>query len=84
MSVPCFIIEKELCIIKIMSKLYRSTDNRKIAGICGGIGELLNIDPTIIRLLLVFICIATAIMPLVLTYIIAWFVIPEKPSNGVQ
>jgi phage shock protein C len=67
-----------------MKKIYRSTEDRKIAGICGGIGELLNVDPTIIRLMLIFLCIVTAVMPLVLTYIIAWFIIPEKPSDGAQ
>ena len=67
-----------------MKKLYRSTEDRKIAGICGGLGELLNIDPTIIRLLLIFLCIVTAVMPLILTYIIAWFIVPEKPSHGGQ
>jgi phage shock protein C len=61
-----------------MKRIYRSTVDRKIAGICGGIGELLNLDPTLIRLALIFLCLVTAVMPLVLTYIIAWFVIPEK------
>ena len=31
-------------------KLYRSTSNRMIAGVCGGIAEYFNVDPTIIRL----------------------------------
>ena len=49
-----------------------------IAGICGGLGEMHNIDPTLIRLALVFLCIATAVMPLLITYIIGWAIIPEK------
>ena len=36
-------------------KLYRSRTNRWIAGVCGGIGEYLNIDPTIIRILAIII-----------------------------
>nr|MBC8492134.1 PspC domain-containing protein [Candidatus Neomarinimicrobiota bacterium] len=34
-----------------MKKIYRSTTDQKIAGICGGLGEMFNIDPTVIRLL---------------------------------
>ena len=36
-------------------RLYRSRTNRWIAGVCGGIGEYLNIDPTIIRILAIII-----------------------------
>ncbi len=32
-----------------MKKLYRSETNKRIAGVCGGIGEMLNVDPTIMR-----------------------------------
>ncbi len=32
-------------------KLYRSTSNRMICGVCGGVAEYLNVDPTVIRLL---------------------------------
>ena len=38
-----------------MRRLYRSRRNRIIAGVCGGIGEYLNIDPTIIRILAIII-----------------------------
>jgi len=60
-----------------MKKIYRSTTDQKIAGICGGLGEMFNIDPTVIRLLFVFAAIATGIFPLVVTYIIGWIIIPE-------
>jgi len=36
-------------------RLYRSRTNRWIAGVCGGLGEYLNIDPTIIRILAIII-----------------------------
>ena len=45
----------------------------------GKIGETYNIDPTLVRLALVFLCVVTAIVPLVITYLVAWFIIPEKP-----
>jgi len=62
-----------------MKTLYLSRTNKKILGICGGIGETYDIDPTLIRLILVFICVSTAILPLLITYLIGWMVIPDKP-----
>lgn len=64
-----------------MKRLYRSTTDRKIAGICGGIGETYSFDPTLVRLLFVFLLIATGIVPLLLTYIIGWIIIPEAPRG---
>lgn len=65
-----------------MKQLFRSKTNRVIAGICGGIGEMVNVDPTIIRLLVVFLSVVTAIIPALITYIVAIFIIPEKPDNN--
>ncbi len=62
-----------------MRRLYVSKDDRKIAGICGGIGETYDVDPTLVRLAMVFLCVTTGILPLVITYLVAWFIIPEKP-----
>ncbi len=64
-----------------MRKLYISKKDRKIFGICGGIGQTYDIDPTLIRLIVVFLCIATAILPVVLTYLAAWIIVPEKPPE---
>lgn len=64
-----------------MKKLYLSKKDKMLAGICAGIGEMLDIDPTIIRLAFVFIGIATAIFPLVIAYIIGWIIIPENPEE---
>lgn len=58
-------------------KLYRSETNKMLCGVCGGIGEYLNIDPTLIRLLwAVFICSAGAG---ILAYILAAIIIPLEP-----
>ena len=62
------------------TKLYRSIKDRKIAGICGGIGEITTIDPVFLRLLLIFLCLITGVVPLVLAYLIGWIIIPEQPS----
>ena len=58
-------------------KLYRSRSNRMIAGVCGGIGEYLDIDPTVVRLLW-FILSLASMGAGALVYIIAWIIIPEK------
>jgi phage shock protein C len=60
-----------------MNKLYRSKRNRIIAGVCGGIGEYLKVDPTLIRLLWLLISIMGGSG--VVAYIVAWIIIPEEP-----
>lgn len=56
-------------------KLYRSRTNRLICGVCGGLGEYMNIDPTIIRLILVLLAFTgTGI----LAYFIAAIIIPDE------
>lgn len=58
-------------------KLYRSRTSRMLCGVCGGIGEYLNIDPTLVRLLAVLLgCSGTGI----LVYIIAAIIIPDDPA----
>ena len=56
-------------------KLYRSKTNKKLAGVCGGLGEYFNVDPTLIRLaaILLFVCAGVGL----LAYIIAALVIPD-------
>jgi phage shock protein C len=60
-----------------MKKLYRSKTDRKIAGILGGIGEVYNIDPNLLRLLTVLLFFFTGFFPVIITYIIAWFILPD-------
>ena len=63
-----------------MRKLYLSKTNSKIFGVCGGIGEAYDIDPTLVRLVVVFLCLASGILPLLLTYIIAREIVPKEPT----
>ena len=56
-------------------KLYRSRMDRKICGVCGGVGEYFAIDPTLIRLLFVIFGLTGAG---ILAYIIAAIIIPEQ------
>jgi phage shock protein C len=64
-----------------MKKLYISKTDSKLFGVCGGIGETYDIDPTLVRLAIVFLFFATAIIPVVLTYLAAWIIVPEKPAE---
>lgn len=64
-----------------MKKLYRSQSSRTICGVCGGIGEYFNIDPTIIRLAwILFGLTGTGI----LAYFVAAVIIPDEPDQIVE
>ncbi len=61
-----------------MKRIYRNTKEKKIAGICAGAGELLGIDPVIVRIVVVFCTVAMGIWPGVIAYLVGWFLIPDK------
>ena len=58
-------------------KLYRSTSNRILAGVCGGIANWLGWSPTMVRVLYVIISILSVAFPGALAYIILWIVMPK-------
>lgn len=62
------------------SRLYRSRSDRMIAGIAGGLGDYLKIDPVLVRLGIVALTLAGGAG--ILAYIIGWFIIPEEPDPG--
>ncbi|KUG19956.1 MAG: PspC domain-containing protein [Methanomicrobiaceae archaeon] len=61
--------------------LYRSKRDRIIAGVCGGLGDYLDVDPNVIRLLWVVITVFSGGFPGVILYIVAWVLIPEEGST---
>lgn len=63
---------------KEQKRLYRSKTNRIFAGICGGLGEYMNVDPVMLRLIWTLIVIFTGIFPGVIAYFIAIFIVPER------
>ncbi len=66
--------EEDLIMNQEPKRLYKSSTNRVLCGVCGGLGEYFNIDPTIIRLLLVLLaCTTTGII----AYIVAAIIMPE-------
>jgi phage shock protein C len=60
-------------------RLYRSREERMISGVCGGIAEYFEMDPTVIRL--IFVLLAMAGGPGLIAYIILAIIIPEKPVD---
>jgi len=64
-------------------QLTRSTSNRMIAGVCAGLGEYLNIDPTIVRLL-VLLAFFTGFGGIAIVYLIMALVIPEQTNVQPQ
>lgn len=67
-----------------MKRLYRSETEKKIAGVCGGIAELMDVDPTIIRLIAVFLALVTGILPFVIAYLVAWWIVPVGKPRSQQ
>ena len=62
-------------------KLYRNINDKMITGVCSGLAEYLNIDPTIVRLIWALIGLSGAG---IVAYLIAAIIIPEKPSNIID
>ncbi|HSR19434.1 MAG TPA: PspC domain-containing protein [Anaerolineales bacterium] len=64
-------------------RLQRSTTNRMIAGVCAGIGEYANMDPTIVRLLAALLFFLTG-PGIIVAYLVMALIIPEKDGAAVQ
>ncbi|MFA5844216.1 MAG: PspC domain-containing protein [Coriobacteriia bacterium] len=62
--------------------LYRSRDDRTIAGVCGGIAEYAGLDPALVRLIAVALAVITH-GGAILAYVIMALVVPETPLDGV-
>ena len=63
-------------------KLYRSNVNKQICGVCGGIAEYFEIDPTLVRLgLVLFTCLGGSGL---LAYIVCALVIPQRPNGYID
>jgi len=62
--------------------LHRSTKNRMIAGVLGGLAEYFDLDPTLVRAGYVVASIVSAAFPGILVYLVLWMVIPEEGSGA--
>ena len=59
-------------------KLYKSNTDKKLCGVCGGLAEYLNVDSTVVRLILVLAILFAGCG--LLAYLIAALVMPNKPE----
>jgi phage shock protein C len=60
-------------------KLYRSADDRWLAGVCGGLAKYFNIDPTLVRV--IFVVLALFGLGGVILYLLLWVLIPNEPTG---
>ena len=65
-----------------MKRIYRSDDDKKLGGLCGGFGEYFDIDPTLVRLGTIVVCLLTAVFPVAVCYLIGWIIVPQKHELG--
>lgn len=63
-------------------KLYRSKEDRKLTGLCGGVGEYLGTDPTIIRIVAVLAALVSVGVPALVVYFAISAVVPEKDEKS--
>lgn len=61
-----------------IKRLKRSKSDKKIAGICGGLGNYFEVDPVIIRIAFILIAALSAVIPALIAYIIMWFIVPAE------
>jgi phage shock protein C len=64
------------------NRLYRSRTNSMIAGVCGGLGQYLNVDPTIVRVAAVILIFADGIG--LWAYLVAWVLVPRRPEMEAE
>jgi phage shock protein C len=63
-------------------KIYRSKKDSIIGGVCGGIAEYFEIDPTLVRLLAILIVFVGGVG--IIAYIVAWIIIPQNPEEVLE
>ena len=65
-----------------MKRVYLSQTDKKIAGIFGGIAEVYDLDPSLVRLLAVFVGVVTGFLPLLITYLVGWAILPKGSGTA--
>ncbi len=66
-----------------MKKLYLGRD-KKLCGLCAGLGNFFNLDPTLIRIFITFVSLITAVFPTLVIYLIMSLVVPQAPDDYVE
>ncbi len=62
-------------------RLYRSRDERMVAGVCGGLADRFDLDPSIVRVGWTLLTLLTGIFPFLIIYIVMMIVVPEEPPG---
>jgi phage shock protein C len=63
----------------VQKRLMRSVTDTKIAGVCGGLAEYMDVDSTVVRLVWVLVTFFTGIVFGIIAYFVAWMVMPLGP-----
>lgn len=75
----CAYCGKRVGAVTARERLVRPRADRKIAGVCAGLAEYFDLDVTLVRVVWAITAVATALVPCVVAYVIAWIIIPEEP-----
>jgi phage shock protein C len=62
------------------NRLTRSRSDKKIAGVCAGLAHHFDLDVTVVRILCIFLTLATGVCPGIVTYLLAWILVPAEPE----
>jgi phage shock protein C len=62
-------------------RLYRSVDDRVLAGVCGGLAVRMGVDPSLVRIGYAIVALVTGIFPLLILYVIMAAIVPEEPTG---
>jgi phage shock protein PspC (stress-responsive transcriptional regulator) len=70
--------------VQVRARIFRSTADRKIGGVCGGLAEYFGVDATPIRLLWVILTVVPGcVVGGIVAYIVAWIIIPRAPMPAL-
>ncbi|OGW84595.1 MAG: hypothetical protein A2987_05760 [Omnitrophica bacterium RIFCSPLOWO2_01_FULL_45_10] len=64
-----------------MKRIYLSAANKKLGGVCGGIGEYFEVDPTLIRVIFIIATLFSLGLG-ILAYFLIWLIMPRRPKGG--
>lgn len=64
-----------------LRKFQRSLEDRRVAGLFGGLGETFGVDPAYLRLAFILLAVLTGVVPALIGYVIGWVITPEGPSR---
>lgn len=66
-----------------MKKLYRSKEDKIIAGVCGGMAEYFAVDPTVVRVVFALVSLFSGFLPGVIAYIVLMLIIPVEGEKSI-